>query len=398
MAQSGRDCDGYLIHVSVPDGFCVMPFADNLGPVRHLVVHPSGAVVAARRTAPGIVILRDTDGDGIADLVTEFGHGEGGHSVAWAGDWLYFASEKAIVRWRWPAQAAEPTGEMEWLAEGLPYLDYGYAHNQKGIAVHPDGSVYVSFGSASDNCAPGDERAPGRLPCPDLETRAGIWRLVPGEGAGEPWRQERVATGLRNAMPIAVDPRTDRIWAMGHGRDALNRRWGWTNEESALQPAEMLFEVIPGSDHGWPYCMPRWSPEGTPTLVRAPEYQGVADPRADCESKTLPARVFPGHWAPMALTFSTDALPEGWRHGAFLVFHGSRGRRPLPEDGHYALFVTLDSLGAPLGPQRIFAVSGQGPGALRLSGVAIAADGHLFLSDDDHGRIFMVRPGAPIER
>jgi glucose/arabinose dehydrogenase len=100
----------------------------------------------------------------------------------------------------------------------------------------------------------------------------------------------------------------------------------------------------------------------------------------------------------MALTFSSDALPAGWQHGAFLVFHGSRGRRPLPEDGHYALFVELDQQGAPLGPQRIFAASSQGPGALRLSGVAIAPDGRLFLSDDDHGRIFMVRPGTPVVR
>jgi glucose/arabinose dehydrogenase len=374
-----------------------MPFAKDLGPVRHLTIHPTGAVIAATRAAPGIQILRDIDGDGIADSISSFGIGEPGNGVAWANDWLYFSSESAIVRWHWPASAGRPEETPEWLIDGLPIDLDGYAHNAKGIAAHPDGSVYYSIGSRSDNCAPNNDAVPGLMPCPELETRAGIWKLVP-ERDGKSWRTERVSTGLRNAMPITVDSVTGRVWALSHGRDALHQRWGWTAKESADQPGEMLFAVTSGTDFGWPYCMPIWSSVGNLQYTTAPEYAGVSSPATDCSTKSEYLRSFPGHWAPMAVAFSNNSMPAGWRRGAFIAFHGSRGRRPMPEDGHYALFVTLDESGSPSGPERIFMISPSGPGALRLSGVAVSSDGKVYLADDDHGKIYMVRPGSPTKR
>jgi len=391
LQGQARDCDGYYTPLVVPAGFCVRPFAEKVGPVRHLVVHPSGVVVAATKLAPGLVSMADTSGDGLADVVSRFGPGEGGSGVTWHAGWLYFAADIGIYRIPWPAAARAPAGEGEWIVERLPAGGAGWAHNMKGITVAGDGSVYVSVGSSTDNCQSGGEamRRPGLWPCPELATRAGIWRFQPPTRPGGPWVGTRHATGLRNAMALAWDRRTGTLWAASHGRDFLNRTWGWSDQESANQPAELLVRVTPGADFGWPYCMGRWRDTVT-MLVVAPEY--AEQPGAACERRTPPAKGFPGHWAPMAIAPATADLPARWQRGLFVAFHGSRSRTPLPEAGHQVLFQPLDLEGRPTGAAEIFLRTTDKPGSLRPAGVAIALNGMIYVADDDHARIIRIEP------
>lgn len=398
LTAQGIDCDGYLSQLSVPAGFCVRLFADRVGAVRHVVVHPAGTVVAATKSSPGLLRLEDRDGDGRADSTIAFGPGEGGSGVAWRDGWLYFASDSAIYRYHWPAMARVPDGEAEIVANHLPVAGNGWAHNAKGIAFGRDGSLYVSYGSASDNCQLNEEgRSRGKFPCPDLRNRAGVWRLAaPADGKGE-WKQTRMATGLRNAMALGVDPRTGRVWAISHGRDFLGRVWGWSAEESAMQPAEILAEIKPGLDYGWPYCMGRYATTGT-TLVPAPEYLGVTAPETRCANKTPPVDGFPGHWAPMAVTFPPASWPVGWSQGMVIAFHGSRSRAPLREDGHYVVLLPTNALGDPAGEPRILLRSLGPVGSIRPAGVAFAPSGILYVTDDDHGRIYRIEPHPPARR
>jgi len=392
QAQS-RDCDGFFTPLAVPAGFCVRPFAEKVGPVRQLVVHPTGVVIAATKLPPGLVSLADTSGDGIADVVTRFGPGEGGTGVTWSGGWVYFAADVGIYRIPWPAAARAPTGEGEWIAQGLPAAgSSGWAHTMKGIAVGADGAVYVSIGSATDNCQPSPEIMPqeGLWPCPELSTRAGIWRFTPPPKAGGAWVGSRHATGLRNAMALAHDPATGTLWAASHGRDFLNRAWGWSAEESANQPAELLLRVTRGADFGWPYCMGRWRDSAT-TLMVAPEYD-KQEGGAACDRRSQPAAGYPGHWSPMAIAPATAALPTAWRNGLFLAFHGSRTRAPLPEAGHMVLFQPFNAAGMPAGEHRIFLRTTDKPGSLRPAGVAIAPNGVVYVADDDHARIIRIEP------
>jgi glucose/arabinose dehydrogenase len=189
-------------------------------------------------------------------------------------------------------------------------------------------------------------------------------------------------------MAMTQDAATGTLWALSHGRDFLNRTWGVGDEESADQPAELLVRVTSGADFGWPYCMGRWRSNSPATLVVAPEYANQAG--AACATRTQPALGFPGHWAPMAVAMATEAMPEGWRHGLLIAFHGSRSRSPLPEAGHQLLYQPLDAAGLPAGEARILLRSSDRPGTLRLAGVAVAANGMVYLADDDFGRIIRI--------
>lgn len=397
LAAQSRDCDGHFTQLVVPTGFCVRVFADSVGAVRQVVVHPSGQVVAALNESPGLIRLRDTNGDGRADQVVRFGPHEGGTGVTWRAGWLYFAADGGVVRYRWPENAEAPDTTEEWIARKLPVGNYGSAHTMKGIAVGTDGMVYLSIGSATDNCQVQDraERSVGRYPCSELDTRAGIWRFSPPTRLQGPWGMQRFATGLRNAEALAFDPNTGRLWGATHGRDYLNRVWGWPDSLSANQPAEMLELISENGDYGWPYCYGNWTRQVT-KLARSPDYANQNT--IDCAAKNQPVMGFPGHWAPMAIAVVNSAAAQVPHPGLFIAFHGSRARTPLPETGHYLVFVSLDENGHPAGDPRVMLYSTAEPGSLRPTGVAVSISGAIYVSDDEHHRVYVIEPHQPRAR
>ncbi|MGH7526213.1 MAG: PQQ-dependent sugar dehydrogenase, partial [Gemmatimonadales bacterium] len=108
-----------------------------------------------------------------------------------------------------------------------------------------------------------------------------------------------------------------------------------------------------------------------------------------CAGAKDPVMAFPGHWAPMALAFYTgDAFGAKYRGGLFLAFHGSWNRAPLPQEGYRVVFAPFTG-GKPTGEYETFATGGS-PTELRASGVAVGADGSLYISADRNGRIWKV--------
>lgn len=404
-----KGCDADNGGLTLPNGFCASVFADHLGHPRHLAVAPNGVVYVntwsgryyGDDTTPAggfLVALRDTTGDGHADVIARFGdsvqaHGHGGTGIALHGPWLFAEESDRIERYTMPSTGIVPAGKPDVVVSGMPL---GGNHPMHAFAVDSSGAIFVEMGSATNACQLKDRtlHSRGHQPCTELATRAGIWRFD-GTKTGQHFSPSaRFATGIRNAVGVAFSP-NGALFTTQHGRDQLSGNWPehYTNEQSAELPAEELMHIERGADFGWPFCYYDGSQK---KLVLAPEYGGDGTKVGVCDKKRPPVAYFPGHWAPDGLTFYSGAsFPAHYRGGAFIAFHGSWNRAPLPQGGYLVAFVPFQGDTAS-GPYEVFADGFAGankqPGAAahRPAGVAVGPDGALYVADDAHGRVWRV--------
>jgi glucose/arabinose dehydrogenase len=370
----------------LPEGFCTVAVAGKLGRVRQLTVLPNGDLIVASRGSDGkLVLLRDADGDGQADLRRTI-HDEGGTGVQWRGGWLYFSPDSRVIRWRWEPGALETAGPAEVIVSGLPTG----GHGAKTFAFLGGDSLVVNIGSRTNSCQREDRgyRSPGEDPCAELETRAGLWLFSASRSGQTPRDGTRFATGLRNAMALAVEPATGRLYASPHGRDQLTQNWGYSEALGAELPAEEFMQVAAGDDFGWPYC---YYDQQQGRKVLAPEYGGDGRTAGRCAGAKDPLIGFPGHWAPMGMVFyDASQFPARYRGGVFISFRGSWNRAPLPQEGFRVGFVPFVAPGRPAGAYETFATSREGPTALRPVGLALGPDGSLYIADERSGTVFRV--------
>lgn len=397
-------CDPGNGGITLPEGFCATVVADGLGRIRHLAVRDDGDIFVAlyeSRDQPGtggVLALRDTTGDGKADVTVRFGPGQGGSGIALRGDRLYFATDDAVLRYTVPAGALEPTAGPDTIVSGLPA---DRSHRAKSIVLAADGGrLFVNIGSPTNACQVEDRQpqSPGRDPCPDLELRAGIW-VFDAQRTGQTQADgQRYATGIRNAVAVELHPETGGLWALQHGRDNLSSNWGFSDAASAEKPAEEMLRIDEGDDFGWPYC---YFDPALSRKVLAPEYGGDGQEEGRCADKERPVFAFPAHWAPNDLLFYTGSqFPTNYQSGAFIAFHGSWNRAPLPQGGYNVVFLPFNA-GAPLADFQVFADDFAGaevePGAAdhRPTGLAQGADGSVYITDDMGGRIWRVMYPGP---
>ena len=375
---------------TLPKGFCAVVVAESLGSVRHLAVAPNGDIWAARTGGDGgVVLIRDSNGDGKADLVRRFWaprQGSGaGSGIALAGDALYFALNDRVLRFPWPAGKAEPDTIPEIIVRGLPVG----GHDAKGIAIGKDGRLYVSIGSLTNSCQMKDRsnKSMGHQPCHELEQRAGVWRFDPRKEGQAAHQGARVATGLRNPMAVSIEPSTGTLYAGVHGRDQLTENWGWPAEAGRENPAETVYALPDGTDGGWPYCY--FDPRAKKRLQN-PEYGGDGTTPGDCERKALPALAFPAHWAPNGTQFYTGTqFPASYRGGLFVAFHGSWNRAPAPQEGFRVVFAPFQG-GKAVGTYETFAAPTGVPTSIRPTGLAVGPDGSLYIGADQQGKVWRV--------
>ncbi len=395
----GPGCEGHDEGITLPEGFCALIVADKIGRARNLVVAPNGDVFVAtrgnRRGRGGEVVgLRDADGDGRAEIVERFGD-VGGTGINLFDGYLYLAPQDGIIRYPLPDGALRPSGPGERIVGGLP--GPGTGHSAKSAAIDPEGHIYVNIGTPSNSCQGSDRapRSPGQDPCPQLETRGGIWRFdarKPGQTQAD---GIRFATGLRNTFALDVHPETGELWGVQHGLDQLSMSWGelFTDEDQAEKPAEEFVHIEEGDNFGWPYCFYDSSKNAK---VLTPEFGGDGSEVGGCASMKDPAVALPAHWAPNGLAFYDGTqFPARYRGGAFVAFHGSWNRAPLPQGGYNVVFVEFDGA-RPTGKWEVFADGFAGArkdprgAAHRPAGVAVGPDGSLYVSDDKGGRIWRI--------
>ncbi|QFU08589.1 Membrane bound L-sorbosone dehydrogenase [Rhodobacteraceae bacterium THAF1] len=316
--------------------------------VEGLVMGRAGARVPS---ADRISLLRDADGDGVAegrtilldDLTSPFG-------MALMDGYLYVANTDGLVRVPFAAGQTE-VGTPEHVAD-LP-AEGTNRHWTKGLLAH-QGKLYVSVGADSDH---------GENGLAAEEMRAAVLQVDPATGAVREY-----ATGIRNPVGMDVHPGTGMIWAVVNERDELGDN---------LVP-DYLTRVRDGDWYGWPHVY--WG--------------GAPDPRVDQgtrpEGEALrPDYALGAHVAPLGLTFA-DGAQLGHGQGAYVGLHGSWNR--VPASGYEVVFVPFSGAMPSGKPQTVLSgfLDAEGNAYGRPVGVEVAPDGALLVADDVGNTIWRV--------
>jgi glucose/arabinose dehydrogenase/mono/diheme cytochrome c family protein len=396
--------------LALPAGFCATIFADGIGHARHMVASPSGVLYV--NTWSGryfgndkphdggfLVALQDKSGSGKADVNERFGGtvqsgDHGGTGIGIYKGSLFAETNDRIVRYSMSANGIVPSGSADTVVSGLPL---GGDHPMHPFLIDPEGKMYVDVATATNACQQKNRtpHSPGISPCTELETRGGVWLYDANKTNQAFSPSDRFATGIRNAEGFAMDA-SGRIFATQHGRDQLYTNWPerYKPDQEATLPAEEVLLLKKNGDYGWPEC---YYDAFEKKLVLAPEYGGDGGKKIDvCANKTGAAAVFPAHWGPNAmLLYDKAEFPEHYRGGLFIAFHGSWNRAPYAQGGYNVVYQPLDGDHASAQCE-IFAdgfagaVKSPGKAEHRPSGLAVAPDGSLYVSDDIRGRIYKI--------
>jgi glucose/arabinose dehydrogenase len=385
--------------LTLPEGFSALIVVDEIGHGRHIVVNDNGDIYVSLRNHSqnkGIVCLRDTTGDGKADVVEYTGE-HTGTGIKLHKGYLYFGADSAIVRYPMQEGNLLPGSQWELIARGFPQERQ---HEAKPMEFDDQGNMYVTVGAPSNACMAQmrTKGSPGMDPCPILEYAGGIWKFREDVLNQEQLTDGvRYATGIRHAVANCWNSEVNELYVVQHGRDQLHQFFPeiYDSKQSAELPAEEFFLVTEGSDFGWPYCY--YDPLQAKKIL-APEYGGDSEIQERCENKTDPVMAFPGHIAPNDLLFYTgNMFPERYRNGAFIAFHGSWNRAPEPQSGYFVVFVPFEGA-YPSGDWEVFADGFAGEGIInstrdaefRPCGLAQGPDGSLYVVDSNKGKIWRI--------
>jgi glucose/arabinose dehydrogenase len=361
---------------TVPAGLKVQALATGLAHPRSLYTLPNGDVLVVETDGPpepihrpkeivmqliqahghntatagmDIVLLRDTNGDGIPEQRTKFLTGlKSPFGVALVGNDLYVANTDAIVRYPYqPGQTSINTiGTKLVDLPGGP-IDH---HWTKSLVASPDGSkLYVGIGSNSNITENGMDAERGRAAIWEVDRASGAYRLF--------------GTGIRNPNGLQFEPQTKALWAVVNERDELG---------PDLVP-DYFTSVKDGGFYGWPYSY--WGQHVDPR---------VKPQRPDLVAKAIvPDYGLSSHVAPLGMVFSAGAtaLPPRWRSGAFIGEHGSWDRGHL--NGYKVIYVPFAN-GRPAG-KAVDVVTGFVAGDTargRPVGLTLDKTGALLIADD----------------
>jgi glucose/arabinose dehydrogenase len=370
------------------DGMAVNAFAEALDHPRTLYVLPNGDVLVAETNAPSrpdeergimgwitkmvmsragayttsanrITLLRDADGDGVAETKSTFLEGlNSPFGMTLVGNDFYVANSDAIMKFPYSP------GDTKITAPGVKLVDLPGGtlnhHWTKDLVASTDGSkLYATVGSNSNVGDKGMAVEENRAAVLEVDRASGKSRVF--------------ASGLRNSNGPAWQPQSGALWVVVNERDELG---------NDLVP-DYMTSVRDGGFYGWPY-----SYYGQHVDAR------VEPQRPDLVAKAIaPDYALGAHTASLGLAFNVGSLfPQDMANGAFIGQHGSWNRKPLA--GYKVIFVPFEN-GKPSGPPRdiltgFLNADGQAQG--RPVGVAIDKRGALLVADDTGNMIWRVTP------
>jgi len=369
-------------------GFEVMAFARGLDHPRWIHVLPNGDVLVAESNKPAkqeekggikqwimgkaqkragagvesadrITLLRDADGDGVAETKTPFLENlYSPFGMSLSGEFLYVANTDAIVRFPYKSGDTKITAEASKVFD-LPAEPINH-HWTKDVIASPDGKkLYATVGSNSNVGENGIDKEEGR---------AAVWEIDLASGQGRLF-----ATGLRNPNGLSWNPEDGKLWVAVNERDELGNK---------LVP-DYMTSVKDGAFYGWPYSYYGQNVD-----------ERVKPPRPDLVARAiLPDYALGAHTASLGLTFYTgNAFPRSYKNGAFVGQHGSWNRDPAV--GYGVIFVPFEG-GKPSGMPQDFLtgfLDQNGNAQGRPVGVAVDKSGALLVADDVGNVIWRVTP------
>ncbi|MBV9467714.1 MAG: sorbosone dehydrogenase family protein [Abitibacteriaceae bacterium] len=357
------------VELKAPPGFRVSVFAAGLIHPRWLTVAPNGDVFCVESRVETnavaqphrVVLLRDSNGDGKAELrhtfTTDLNLPFG---IAIHQNYLYVANTGSVVRWPYHDGQLQAEGAPEVVIKGLPERGYNQ-HWTRNILFAPSGkSLFVTIGSLNNIGIEEPRRA-----------AISAYPLGPdGLPNGNP---TLYATGLRNPVGLAFNPRTGALWATNNERDYLG---------DDLVP-DFLTAIHPGGFYGWPYYyLGRYHNPGMPE-------------RPDLRRQVIvPDVLFQAHSSSLGLCFYTaHQFPASYWGDAFVALHGSQNRHR--RTGYKIVRVRFDKSGKPVGGYEDFITGWMlGPDRKevwgRPAGLALDRFGALLIADDAGQKIWRV--------
>ncbi|KPF94436.1 sorbosone dehydrogenase [Rhodopseudomonas sp. AAP120] len=372
------------------EGMAVTAFAQGLDHPRTLHVLPNGDVLVAETNAPErpeqgksikrivaeyvmgragartpsanrITLLRDADGDGVAEVRTTFLDGlNSPFGMALVGNDFYVANTDGIMRFTYNQGDTRITTPGTKLAD-LPAGPLNH-HWTKDLIASPDGSkLYATSGSNSNVGEHGMDQEVDRAAVIEVDRQSGATRLF--------------ATGLRNPNGPAWEPQTGKLWVVVNERDEIG---------SDLVP-DYMTSVQDGGFYGWPYSYFGQNVD-----------ERIKPPRPDLVAKAIkPDYALGNHTASLGLAFNTgDLFPAEMKGGAFIGQHGSWNRKP--HSGYKVIYVPFKD-GQPSGPPRDILtgfLNDKEEAMGRPVGVAIDQRGGLLVADDVANSVWRVTPAG----
>ncbi|MGQ4274719.1 YbhB/YbcL family Raf kinase inhibitor-like protein [Terrihabitans sp. B22-R8] len=347
--------DERIAGLKVPPGFKVSVFARDVVNPRILAVGEEGQVYASRRFVGDVIMLKDTNNDGVADERQVVANRPNAHGLAIHDGKIYLITVKEVFVANIKSDGT--FGEFDRLIDNLP--DAGQ-HANRTIGFGPDGMLYISIGSTCNECQESNvENATMLRARPDGTQRAIF------------------ASGLRNTIGFGWHPQTNEFWGMDHGID-------WLGDDE--QPEELNL-IVEGKKYGWPFIYadsksnPHMNPPADMTLEQW------------AKTSEVPALTYTAHAAPMQMAFyGADQFPADYKGDAFVAMRGSWNRNP--PSGYEVVRIKFEN-GKPVRFEPFLTgfMSQNGDNFEqfgRLVGVAVAKDGALLVGDDESGVIYRV--------